>query len=80
MKIVKFSETLTNNNLIKKIALITHIKDWEQATLFSKKARYLNVEVIIFHTVEATWVGFDSKNIDKKLNRLKLGLIAKSEA
>ncbi|MFT6153385.1 MAG: putative methyltransferase [Bermanella sp.] len=82
MEIVKFSETLANNNLIKKIALITHIKDWEQATLFSKKAWYLDVEVIIFHTVEAAcaWVGFDSKNIDKKLNQLKLGLIAESEA
>jgi hypothetical protein len=79
--VVKFSETLAKSNLTKKIALITRIKDWEQATLFSKKAWFLDVEVIVFHTVEAAcaWVDFDSKHIEKKLNQLKLGLTAETE-
>jgi hypothetical protein len=80
-EVVKFSETLAKSNLTKKIALITRIKDWEQATLFSKKAWYLDVEVIVFHTVEAAcaWVDFDSMHIEKKLNQLKLGLTAETE-
>jgi len=79
--VIQMSEKLSTNMLLKKVALVINRQDWDQASLYSKNAWQLDVEVIAFHTLEAAcaWIGLDSTNIEKKLKQLKAGLLVESD-
>jgi hypothetical protein len=75
--VVKVSDRITRNSLIKKVAMVINRCDWDKASLYSRSAWTQDVEVIAFHTIEAAcaWVQFDSKHIESKLKQLKAGLL-----
>jgi hypothetical protein len=86
-EVVQFSARLANNKPainkpVKRMALVTQLSDWDQACLYSQKAWGQDVEVVVFHTLDAAcaWIDFDSKHIEKKLKQLKLGLMVEEDS
>ena len=76
--ILSISERIIKNQPLKKVAMVIHKRDWDKASLYSRNAWDLDVDVIAFYSLEAacSWIDFDSKHIEKKLKQMKLGLMA----
>ena len=79
--VIEVSEKMIRTQPLKKVAMLINKEDWDKASLYSRQAWNLDVDVIAFHTLEAAcaWIQFDSNSIEKKLKQLKLGLLAEIE-